>query len=285
LTFAARIAELNRHDDSRYLPFLVSGARVGSVRRDRIAALREFPGVFAVAESQVSLAPALATAAARTEAMARAVRALYQAGAFRNWRDELYAVVPLADRTLSTPPLFEIDRAAVPFFGIRAFGIHVNGFVRDGKSFRLWIARRSDTARIHPGKLDNMVAGGQPASLSFVANMMKEAEEEASIAPALSKTAVEAGYISYCVETPEGLGPATMFVFDLDLPRDFTPVNADGELAGFELLSMAEVLRLVEEDREFKPNSNLVILDFCLRHGVIGRDHPEYQALISGLRQ
>ena len=285
MTFAARIAELNRHDDSRYLPFLVSGARVGSVRRDRIPALREFPGVFAVAESQVSLAPALATAAARTEAMARAVRALYQAGAFRNWRDELYAVVPLADRTLSTPPLFEIDRAAVPFFGIRAFGIHVNGFVRDGKSFRLWIARRSDTARIHPGKLDNMVAGGQPASLSFVANMMKEAEEEASIAPALSKTAVEAGYISYCVETPEGLGPATMFVFDLDLPRDFTPVNADGELAGFELLSMAEVLRLVEEDREFKPNSNLVILDFCLRHGVIGRDHPEYQALISGLRQ
>ncbi|HLF58985.1 MAG TPA: DUF4743 domain-containing protein [Alphaproteobacteria bacterium] len=285
MTFAARIAELNRHDDSRYLPFLVSGARVGSVRRDRIAALREFPGVFAVAESQVSLAPALATAAARTEAMARAVRALYQAGAFRNWRDELYAVVPLADRTLSTPPLFEIDRAAVPFFGIRAFGIHVNGFVRDGKSFRLWIARRSDTARIHPGKLDNMVAGGQPASLSFVANMMKEAEEEASIAPALSKTAIEAGYISYCVETPEGLGPATMFVFDLDLPRDFTPVNADGELAGFELLSMAEVLRLVEEDREFKPNSNLVILDFCLRHGVIGRDHPEYQALASGLRQ
>ena len=285
MTFAARIAELNRHDDSRYLPFLVSGARVGSVRRDRIPALREFPGVFAVAESQVSLAPALATAAARTEAMARAARALYQAGAFRNWRDELYAVVPLADRTLSTPPLFEIDRAAVPFFGIRAFGIHVNGFVRTGNGFHLWIARRSKTATVHPGKLDNMVAGGQPASLSFVANMMKEAEEEASIAPALSKTAIEAGYISYCVETPEGLGPATMFVFDLDLPRDFTPVNADGELAGFELLSMAEVLRLVEEDREFKPNSNLVILDFCLRHGVIGRDHPEYQALISGLRQ
>jgi hypothetical protein len=130
-----------------------------------------------------------------------------------------------------------------------------------------------------------MVAGGQPASLSPFRNMLKEAEEEASVGPALAETAAAAGYISYCVETPEGMGPATMFIFDLELPRDFTPVNADGELAGFELLAMKEVLRLVEEGREFKPNSNLAVIDFCLRHGIIGTDHPEFAALASGLRQ
>ena len=284
MSLSARIAEINRHDPSHYVPFMAEDLRVGSIRRDRIPLLENFPDTFAVAkDDHVALVPR--GSGPRTEAMRRAARALYEQGAFRNWRDEAYAVVPLDDRTLATPPLFEIERSAVPFFGIRAFGIHLNGFVRDGESFRLWIARRSDTARIHPGKLDNMVAGGHPASLSFVANMMKEAEEEASIAPALSKTAVEAGYISYCVETPEGLGPATMFIFDLELPRDFAPANADGELAGFELLAMPEVLALVAEGREFKPNSNLVVIDFCLRHGVIGADHPEYAALASGLRQ
>ena len=30
-------------------------------------------------------------------------------------------------------------------------------------------------------------------------------------------------------------------MFDLELPEDFTPVNADGEMGSFQLLSMSEV--------------------------------------------
>lgn len=34
------------------------------------------------------------------------------------------------------PPLFLIERAAAPFFGVKAYGVHVNGYVRkpDGES-------------------------------------------------------------------------------------------------------------------------------------------------------
>ena len=30
-------------------------------------------------------------------------------------------------------------------------------------------------------------------------------------------------------------------MFDLELPEDFTPVNADGEMGSFQLLSISEV--------------------------------------------
>jgi len=285
LAFKERIDELNTCDPSKYLRFLCAGKQVGSIRSDRAALLRDFRDTFVIAGKDVSLAPALGDRLTRTEAMTRVIAVLFGKGEIPRLRRESYSVVPLDDRTLSTPLLFEVDRAACPYFGIRAFGVHVNGFVREGGSYSLWIARRSKTAGVHPNKLDNMVAGGQPAELTVFANMMKEAEEEASIPPSLAKTAKEAGYISYCVETGAGLGPATMFIYDLELTADFVPRNADGELQYFELLPIRDVLRLVGEGEEFKPNSNLVILDFCLRHGIIGPDHSEYEAIKSGLHR
>jgi hypothetical protein len=107
----------------------------------------------------------------------------------------------------------------------------------------------------------------------------------ASRGPARAKTAKDGGFISYCVETGAGLGPATMFVYDLELAPGFVPENADGELEYFELLPMADVLRLVDEGREFKPNTNLTVIDFCLRHGIIGPSHPDFEKLKSGLHQ
>ena len=39
----------------------------------------------------------------------------------------------------------------------------------------------------YPGLLDQMVAGGQPAGKSFVQNVKKESEEEASLPPERSE--------------------------------------------------------------------------------------------------
>jgi len=285
LSFSDRITELNTFDLSRYVPFTVEGVRVGSIRRDRISLLAEFPNVLGVEPERVALNDALTSPKARSEAVVGVIRALNERRLIRRLRGESYSVVALEDRSLSTKPLFEIDRAVVPFFGIRAFGVHVNGYVREGGGLSLWVGKRSATAAMHPAKLDNMVAGGQPASLSVFDNMKKEAEEEASIGESLADTAIEAGHISYCIETGEGLGPATMFIYDLELPPDFVPENADGEIDYFELLPMRDVLRLVDDGREFKPNSNLVVLDFALRHRIIGPEHPEYGVLSQGLRQ
>ena len=39
--------------------------------------------------------------------------------------------------------------------------------------------------------------------------------------------------------------PECEFVFDLELPQDFKPVNADGEVESFELLSISKVCALL----------------------------------------
>jgi len=68
------------------------------------------------------------------------------------------------------------------------------------------------------------------------------------------------------------------------LPAGFQPVNTDGEVAEFRLLPAAEVLEIVETTDDFKFNCNLVIIDFCIRHGVLPPEHPDYEAILRGLR-
>jgi hypothetical protein len=77
---------------------------------------------------------------------------------FSGWRNELYPVTAAFD----AQPALLLERAAAPFFGIRAYGVHVNGYVveADG-SKKLWVARRSASKQTWPGKLDHIVAGGQ----------------------------------------------------------------------------------------------------------------------------
>ena len=48
---------------------------------------------------------------------------------------------------------------------------------------------------------------------------------------------------SYFYEDERGLSPECQFVYDLELPEDFQPVNSDGEMAGFEKLNMEEVCK------------------------------------------
>lgn len=43
-------------------------------------------------------------------------------------------------------------------FGVKRYGVHVNGFSRDDAGrLSMWVARRSDTKPTYPGKLDNLV--------------------------------------------------------------------------------------------------------------------------------
>ncbi len=46
-------------------------------------------------------------------------------------------------------------------------------------------------------------------------------------------------------EDERGITPECLFVFDLELPEDFVPVNSDGEAESFELYTMQEVLHVM----------------------------------------
>lgn len=281
--FLDRIAECNNADFSRLLPFSVGAAQVGWIDPKFARILQRFPGVFAVGARGVSLAPSLDTPAKRSKAVDGVLRQLTQDKIIKGWRDETYAVNPLGGgRALLT-----MERAGVPHFGVRAQGVHMNGFVRKRDGIHMWIGRRSKGKETYPGMLDNMVAGGQPVGISFKENLIKECREEAGIPRRLAARAIPVGAISYAYQgkTEGGIKPDIQYCYDLELPADFTPRNTDGEIAAFVLWPISRVARIVRDTRRFKFNCNLCIIDFLLRHGLIGPEHPDYAAICRGLRR
>ena len=281
MSFLDRIAECNLWNPDNFRWFVVDGCRLGRVRQALVPRLSEFGGVFEIENDAVILNPGLTTFAARSTEIERVVKALVDDGIVQGWRSETYPVT----RSFGEPPFLQMERAAVPHFGVRAFGVHLNGYVRTPGGLRMWIGRRAKDKHTYPNMLDNMVAGGQPIGISLRDNLIKECAEEANIPREIAQGAVAVGAITYCMEAPDGLKPDVQFCYDLELPADFTPRNTDGEIAEFYLWPIEPVAEVVRDTGEFKFNCNLVVIDFLVRHGVIPPDHPDYVAICQGLRR
>jgi len=189
-------------------------------------------------------------------------RDLATEGCFR-WRDEAFDVRGPDDAVCA-----QVDRGALPAFGIQACGAHLNGLVHRSDALHLWVGRRADDRPLDPGKLDNLAAGGIPAGLSPRETLLKEAQEEAGLDPALTAQARPVAEIVYAMEREEGLRRDRLFCFDLMLPEDFVPHPQDDEIVGFELWPLAKVIERVAETDDFKFNVNLVLIDLFLRHGL-----------------
>jgi 8-oxo-dGTP pyrophosphatase MutT (NUDIX family) len=225
----------------RRLPLLIGDARVGFVLPALAAAMAGFSAVhqengMVVLDDAAALDPIAAAVAAQ---------------GFGRRRRGMFDV--RADTDPDGAVLTQIDRGALPAFGITATGVHVNGLVRRADGVWLWVARRAADKALDPNKLDHVVAGGVCAGMTAAETLVKEAEEEAAIPEALAATAVPVGTISY----------------DLWLPEDFIPHPADGEVQGFELWPLDRALAAARETDDFKFNVTLVLIDLFLRRGMI----------------
>ena len=281
MAYLDHIRRCNAHDLAKFRPWTIDGRRVGYLRADFIRHLEAFPDVFVLTDTDIALSPAFGSPPARTEAIAGVCRDLAAEGVLAPARGEMFPVAP----RWGEEPLAEVDRRWVNHFGLPAYGVHMNGFVRGQGGLAMWVARRSKEKMTHPGLLDNLVAGGQPAGLGLRENMVKEADEEAAIPPVIAAQVQSVGTISYMMETEAGLKLDTMYNFDLELPPDFLPVNNDGEVESFELMPLADVAAIVRDTFEFKFNCNLVIIDFLIRHGFLSPDgESDYAALCTGLQ-
>lgn len=281
MSFLDHIRACNRRDLSQFRPFHVNGALAGYVRHDMATAIAPYDDVFQVSDDAVTLAPTLRTFDARTVAVETVLKRLKTSGIMSPWRDEPYAVTVDPGGTA----LFAMERAAVPLFGVRAYGVHLNGYVREDDRTSLWIGCRSRAKHTYPGLLDNAVAGGLPHGLTARACLVKECQEEAGIPPAWAAQAPAVGAITYMGVMPEGLRRDVLYCYDLELPAGFEPVCHDGELEGFALMPVEEVAAIVRETQRFKFNCNLVIIDFLVRHGLLGPEDPDYLAIVEGLHQ
>lgn len=279
MSFSDHIAACNSHDTSRFLPFVVLGHVVGRVRRDFTQLLLPWPEVFEITDSAVSLKDQGDRLSQRSERLEGVLGQLVNQGVLRAFHGERY--VAHADGVFE--PLLLIDRAMAPCFGIRAFGQHLNAFVRSPDGLKMWISRRADDRLHYPGHLDNLAAGGLPYGISLKENLAKECWEEAGIPRELAERAIPVGAVSYHTDTQLGFKSDTLYCYDLELPVDFVPTCTDGEVQAFYLWPIEEVMDRVKNGNEFKLNCNLVIIDFLIRHGYINPDESGYMNLLTGL--
>ena len=283
MSFLRHVRACNIADLSGFARFVVADEKVGWIAHDLVTKLASFGDVFVARNGAVVLNDVLTTPEDRTEAVRTVVHRLVSAGDLPSPHGEDFAVVS----RWGAAPLMLVDRRAAASLGVMAFGVHVNGHVGDpgGSSATLWVGRRAAGRRTEPGKLDNLVGGGQPAGLSLAENLAKEGHEEAGLTDDLIGRARPAGVSASCRRVAHGLRRDVVFVYDLMLPPDFTPQNSDGEVSEFLRLPVSEVAQLVRDTDAFKVNVNLVIIDFLIRHGHVPPDHPEYVDLVAGLRR
>jgi hypothetical protein len=279
MSFLDRIRACAEFERGAYLPFFVAGQPVGLVDRAFVPQLDGFPGIFLTSPDAVTLSPSLNDPMARTRAVDGVLRQLAERGVIKGWRDEPY---PVSARP-NEPPLLVMERAGIPLFGVRAAGVHVNGYVRRGDDLLMWIGKRSLDKATAPGKLDQLVAGGQSADHSIRDTLIKEAGEEADLPPDLALAAKPVGAITYATRRSEGLRRDILYIFDLQLPPDFMPRNHDAEIAEFYLWPIERVITRVRDSDDFKFNCALVVIDFLIRHGLIDHSEPDYLEIVQGL--
>lgn len=275
-----RIHDCNNHDPSGFLPFRVDGRAVGWVRHDFGTQLAPFDDVFIRSDGALSLRPELNGFAARSEAFARVIQELADKGLIPGWRGELYPVVAAE----ACEPLFAVERAAASHLGLRSFGVHLMGYCGQGADQRLWVARRSATKATGSGMKDAFVGGGIAFGASVWDTMVKEAWEEAGVPSDLAVQAKPAGEVRFVYQSDLGVDQGLDYQYDLALPEDFNPDNQDGEVAGFTLRPVVEVMADLAESRDYFYDASLAFIAFFVRHGHIGPDHPDYEALLRGLQ-
>ncbi|MFN7587871.1 MAG: DUF4743 domain-containing protein [Planctomycetota bacterium] len=264
----ARVAICHTADPADFVPWYVDDLLVGRVHRHREPVLATPGSPFVRSRNGWQLAGA--DFYERSRAMAQFVGLLAEQGQCRRPLGELYAVHG-AD---AGPSRLQIDRAAVPWFGVRAEGVHLNGLVVTAAGLSMWIGRRARDKRTFPGHLDNLVAGGQPFGLSSEQTLRKECLEEAGMPAELAAMARPVTTIHYTQQLGSDWKPDRLHCFDLELSPDFMPRPNDGEVEAFVLWSVPQLVASLVGDDPWKPNCVLVVLDCLLRRGALDGHLP-----------
>ena len=100
--------------------------------------------------------------------------------------------------------------------------------------------------------------------------------------PSLLGGCVATWYLGHALASSSDSSLAT---YDVEMPHGLVPLCSDGEVEEFRLVPVGEVLRSLREDLPlWKPNSALVAIDFCVRHGLIEPSEPGYLETVALLR-
>ena len=127
MSFLRHITACNQHDLRNFTPFRVDGVRVGQLKHEFAAHLTQWPDIFKVDSDGVELLLPESSMKERSDLVAGVLSELVQQKVISHLHGEKY----VATTSNRESGVLWLDRAAAPYFGIRAFGQHMNGYVVD----------------------------------------------------------------------------------------------------------------------------------------------------------
>ncbi len=158
---------------------------------------------------------------------------------------------------------FKINREYLSRFGLPAYGVHCNVWSRYKNSTIIHLAKRSKKLKKFPGLYDNLIAGGQPVSLSIEQNLNKEAYEEAGLNQKQISLAKKGSTVHYMHNEKKNFNSAIIFNYHLEKLKDMKFVNQDGEVEKFISIEINQIYKILEQNI-LKVNCIIPILDFFI---------------------
>lgn len=251
--FADLRARANQPPEVPRQPLWAGDARIGSVEPAIVHALPNLDAVLRPLER--SGEAGWQVEGPLTPALDKVALALRDAGLAGAWRHEQLAVTDELGRRLGT-----VERAAVRPLGIATHAVHLAGRSPDG---RHWVQRRALDKPNDPGMWDTLMGGMVPAADTLQAALARETHEEAGLALAQLQHLHPGGRVAIC--RPSGGGGAAggytvehVDWFECTVPDGVEPVNQDGEVDEFRLMTAREVLQRLHRN-EFTLEAALVL--------------------------
>jgi 8-oxo-dGTP pyrophosphatase MutT (NUDIX family) len=272
--FLENIASMNHFEAKNFIPFYFGTEKVGHLHFDYLSSLLDLGLGFQERNGSLFLPHQDFSMASKT--MAWAVGKLSKTVEM-HLRDEFCDVKP----TFCGPTLFKIQRGAHEFFGVKGYGVHCIAYRKKEGKLWVWVAKRSAKKSKYPAYYDDTIAGGISSGFSPKDVLLKEAWEEAHLEARQAALARSCGIISYKRSVGYFTEWATLFLYELEL--DQSPQPNDDEVERFELMPVESVYEWVKEGTFFKPNCNLVQMSFLIRHGILGPQEPDFEAICKGL--
>lgn len=239
------------------LPLLAGAARVGSVEagffeKNGLQAAPELREV--LQKTEHSGAPAWHLAAPLDASLAALAQALRAAGLAGAWRDELLAVTDEQGTALGV-----VERAAVRPLGIATRAVHLLARSPDG---RHWVQKRALNKANDPGLWDTLMGGMIAAADTLQTALARETWEEAGLRLDAVAGLARGGRVTIRRPADDGGGAGYVLEhidwFQCTLPDGVVPVNQDGEVDEFRLMTRDELLARLQRD-EFTLEAALML--------------------------
>lgn len=271
-------------DLTHFVPIYVDHEQIGWTKRDFAKLLATFDFAWVFTENRLVMNDALDTFEKKSNAVHDVFMEISAQGHYPIKPD--YSLMGGEDwlpvgQDRWTNPIFQVHRFYASCLGIRRESVLLHGYEDD----KMWLAVRGAGVDDAVGCYDMIASGCMTIGQGRHEALLYEAEEECGMTEETMQHIKSGAELHVMFHHTNGFIIDEIFhVFDLNTKDTFTPkVVKKLEVDHFELLTITEVLELIEKTERIKPAIAMTLVDFMIRYGYLKQDTPAYAQIIEEL--